>query len=77
MLVPGDKQEPRQQHMGWRGMGRIRAGGEGEAALPLLYQKSMNAKSSVTGYGILTLGPGYPIGPSIPGSPLREEDVES
>lgn len=53
------------------------AGGEGETVIPLLYQKSANAKSSVTGYGILTLGPGYPMGPSIPGSPLREEDTES
>lgn len=63
--------------MGWGGAGRKWASGEGEAALPLLYQKSMDAKSSATGYGILTLGPGYPIGPSIPGSPLREEDMES
>lgn len=50
---------------------------EREAKLPLLYQKSGNAESSAISYAILTLGPGYPIGPSIPGSPFGEEGKES
>lgn len=67
VLVPGDQQE-------WSG-GEALVVSSGKQAGER--GKLMNAKSSITGYGILTLGPGYPIGPSIPGSPLREEDTES
>lgn len=72
MLVRGQSAGAEHRGLGWE-MGRC----EGEEKFPLLYQKSGNAKSSAISYVILTLGPGYPIGPSIPGSPFGEEGTES
>lgn len=78
VLVAGDQQERRQQHAGGLGWERGRWRGRSSAPPALLkISKCKELIFSKSGYGILTLGPGYPIGPSIPGSPLREEDTES